>query len=153
YYYWRTRWAGDLNVIGRVLRINNQPVQIAGVLPYNFDGMSSAGAAVWLPVSLRPMLMAGTPALGEGYSRSSERLFGKLKRGVSKAAGEAELTSLTRELARQQPRSFHEDERLEGNLVQQSFAEALRRGWAALAIFVTMILLVLLSACANLGNM
>ena len=45
----------------------------------------------------------------ENFSRASERLFGKLKHGVSQAAGEAELTSLIRELIRRQPRSFRDD--------------------------------------------
>jgi predicted permease len=153
YDYWRIHWAGDPNVIGQVVHINNQPVQIVGVLPYTFDGIYSRSAAIWLPVSLRPMLMTGTPALQQDYSRASEMLFGKLKPGVSKAAGDAELTSLVRELARQQPRSFHEDERLEGNSVQESFVNVVRHRSAVLAIFIVMILLVLLSACANLGNM
>lgn len=153
YDYWRTHWGGDPNVVGQVVHINNRPVQIVGVLPYTFDGIYSRSAAVWLPVSLRPVLMTGTPELRQDYSRVSEVLFGKLKRGVSKAAGEAELTALTHELARQQPRFFQADERLQGDPVQESFASVVRHRAPVLAIFVVMVLLVLLSACANLGNM
>jgi predicted permease len=153
YDYWRAQWGADPNVIGRFVRINNQPVQIVGVLPYGFArGLFGRRAEVWLPVSMRPLLMAGTPQLQQDFSRASEALFGKLKAGISQKAGEEELTSLTRQLARQQPRYFRDDERLEGHLVQESVLQSVRRQ-PGIAIFFVMILLVLLSACANLGNM
>src|SRR5262249_27646120 len=63
-----------------------------------------------------------------------------------------ELTSLTRELAREQPRYFQDDERLQSQLVQQSVLQAVRSR-SGIAIFFVVVLLVLLSACANLGNM
>src|ERR1019366_4212714 len=126
YDYWRNHWGADPNVIGRIVRINNRPVQIVGVLPYSF------------PRSL--------------LGRTSEVWFGKLKPAVPQAAGAEELTSLTRELARQQPRYFRDDEQLEGQLVQQSIVQLVQRR-PAVAVFFVMILLVLLSACANLGNM
>jgi predicted permease len=153
YDYWRTHWGADPNVIGRIVHVNNQPVQIVGVLPYSFaQGLYGRRTEVWLPVSMRPFLMPGIPPLQQDFSRASEALFGKLKPGVAQAAAEEELTSLTRELARRQPRYFRDDERLEGHLLQQSMAQAYRRS-PAVAAFIVMVLLVLLSACANLGNM
>ena len=153
YDYWRAHWGADPNVIGRIVHINTQPVQIVGVLPYSFaQGLYGRRTEVWLPVSARPLLMPGAPALQQDFSRPGEALFGKLKPGVSQAAAEEELTALTRELARRQPRYFRDDERLEGHLLQQSMARAYRRS-PAVAAFIVMVLLVLLSACANLGNM
>jgi len=153
YDYWRNHWGADPNVIGRIVRINNQPVQIVGVLPYSFPRNLLGGTSeVWFPVSMRPLLMAGTPTLQQDFTRSSEALFGKLKPAISQAAGAEELTSLTRELARQQPRYFRDDEQLEGQPVQQSIVQLVQRR-PAVAVFFVMILLVLLSACANLGNM
>jgi len=153
YDYWRSRWGADPNVIGRIVRINNQPVQIVGVLPYGFArGLFGRRSEVWLPLSLRPLLMAGTPRLEQDFSRASEALFAKLKAGTPLAAGDAELTSLTHELARREPRYFRDDERVQGHRVQESVMQGIRRQ-PAIAIFFVMILLVLLSACANLGNM
>ena len=43
YEYWQTRWGGDPHVVGRVVRVNDQPVQIVGVLPYSFDGLWPRG--------------------------------------------------------------------------------------------------------------
>ena len=151
YRYWQTHWGADPKVVGRVVRVNNQPVQIVGVVPYNFEGLMSR-AAVWFPVAIRPLLMPGSPPLQHDFSRATEALFGNLKAGVLQAEAEAELSSLTRELIRRQPRFFREDERIRGQLVQQSVISSMKRS-PAIAIFIVMVLLVLLSACANLGNM
>jgi predicted permease len=131
YEYWRTHWAADLKVVGRVVHINNKPVRIVGVLPSTFNGLWSARMAVWLPESFS--------------SRSSALLFGKLRPGVSPASGEAELTSLTRDY-------FRGDSRIQSRPLQESKTVGVKRS-PAIAIFILMVLLVLLSACANLGNM
>ena len=149
--YWEARWGGDPRVIGRVVRVNNRAVEIVGVLPYDFQGLMRS-ASVWLPAAVRPWVMAGTQPISEDFTRASEVLYGKLKAGVSQAAGEAELTSLTRELARRQPEAFQRDERVQAMLVQESFWRRIQR-IPAMGVFIVMVLLVLLSACANLGNM
>jgi len=151
YPYWQTHWGADPHVVGRVFHVNNQLVQIVGVAPYDFDGLSPRRTDLWLPLIVRPQLLIGSAPLREDFSRASEALFGKLKPGVSQAAGEAELTVLTRELARRQ-RAFRDDERIQSEFVQASMSRTFAHS-PAIAIFVVMVLLVLLSACANLGNM
>jgi len=152
YQYWQTHWAADPHVVGHLIHVNNKPVQIVGVLPYSFDGISPRLTAVWLPVASRPLLIAGRPPIQQDFSRATDALFGKLRAGVAQAAGEAELTSLTRELIRRQPRYFRDDERIQGELVEESTARRAEQA-PAVAIFIVMVLLILLSACANLGNM
>lgn len=152
YEYWRTHWAADPHVVGRIVHVNNQLVQIVGVLPYSFTGLWSRPTAVWLPVAVRPLLISGSAPIQQDFLRATQVLFGKLKTGVSLAAGEAELTSLTRELIRRQPHSFREDERIHGELVQDSIIRGIER-YPAIAIFMLIVLLVLFSACANLANM
>jgi predicted permease len=121
-------------------------------MPYTFDGLMARGTAAWLPAALRPRLMAGSSPIGQDFSRATQTLYGKLKPGVSLKAGEAELTSITRELARRQPRAFRDDELVLGHLVQASILRGIQQS-PAIAVFIVMVLLVLLSACANLGNM
>ncbi len=153
YDYWRTQWGADPEVVGRIVRMNGQPVQVVGVLPYTLArGLFGGRVEVWLSVSTRPLLMPGTPPLEQDFARATEVLVGRPKPGVSRAAAEAELTALTRELARREPRHFGDDERVESQRVQESLFETVRRQ-PGFAIFLIMLLLVLLSACANLGNM
>jgi predicted permease len=134
------------------MHVNNQPVEIIGVLPYSFDGLSPRRTSLWFAAASRPLLVVGSPPIQQDFSRTTNLLFGKLKTGISRAAGEAELTSLTRELIHRQPRSFHDYERIQGQRLQEAVIHAVERS-PAIAIFIVMVLLILLSACANLGNM
>ena len=152
YPYWQTRWGADPHVVGRIVRINDKPVQIVGVLPYTFDGLWGRRTALWLPAAIRPSIVAGGVPLSQDFSRPSELLFGRLKPGVPRTAGEAELTSITRQLMRIQPRAFREDDRIQGEPVQATLTRGLTRSPAAF-VFIAMVLLVLVSASANLGNM
>ncbi len=152
YQYWQTKWGADPSVVGRTIRINNQPIQIAGILPYDFDGLSARRTAIFLPIALRPLLIPGSPPLASDFSYASEALYGKLKPGVPAAAGEADLTALTRELSHIQPRFFNADDRMASLGVEAALSRNLTRS-PAIAVFMTMIFLVLISACANLGNM
>ena len=152
YQYWQTNWGADPSIVGRTIRVNNQPVQIAGVLPYDFDGLSPRRTSIFLPIALRPLLIAGSPALAGDFSYASEALYGKLKPGVPAAAANAELTALTRELSHVQPRFFNDDDRMTSQGVEEALSHNLTRS-PAIAVFMVMIFLVLISACANLGNM
>ena len=152
YDYWQTHWGADPQVIGRCIRINHQPVEIAGVLPFDFDGLSPRRTAVWVPMALRPLLIPGSLPLKDDFARASQSFYGKLKPGVSLPAGAAELTMLTRELSHRQPRYFGVEDRMEGQRVVETLARSLTRS-PAIGIFIVMVLLVLVSACANLGNM
>jgi ABC-type antimicrobial peptide transport system permease subunit len=95
--------------------------------------------------------VAGSPPIQQDFSRTTNTVFGKLKPGVARAAAEAELTSLTRELIRAQPHDFHDLERIQGQPVQESMIQGAKQ--SAIAIFIVMVLLILVSACANLANM
>jgi predicted permease len=151
YEYWQKHLGANPGIVGRIVHINNRQVQIAGILPYDFDGLFHRRAVVWLPMSLRATLIPGTPGT-EDFSRSDVNLYGKPKPGVSLAAAEAQLTALTRELAREHPQRFRTGERIQGVRLPGTGIDPSRIPPAVLLI-VALVLLVLLSACANLGNM
>ena len=152
YQYWQTRWAGDPNIVGRLIHVNNKPIQIVGVVPYTFEGLVPRQTALFFPVIVRRLLVPGAVPIEQDFTRASESLFGKLKDGATEAAADAELTTLTKEIARAHPQYARDDDRIQGRLVQESLAYRATRT-PAFAIFVIMVLLVLVSACANLGNM
>ena len=144
--YWRTHLAADPSVIDRVIHVNDIPVQIVGVLPGDFYGFSLQPSDVWFPSNRRALLLHSKPS-------GQSELFGQLKSGVSLASAMAELTALTRELARQQPRQFGEDDRIQAEPVQDSLLHFFLTRSPVIVIFVGMFALILLSACAHLGNM
>jgi len=150
YEYWLKHLGADPGVVNRTLHINNKPVQIVGVGSYDFDGLFQRRSVVWLPMTVRTAVIPGAPGPGD-FSGAAVNMYGNPKPGVSLAAAKAELTSLTRELARQQPRYFRAGERILGHQVQGT--DNLSRINPAVFIIVVLVLLVLFSACANLGIM
>jgi predicted permease len=150
--YWQSRWAGDAAVVGRTIRVNDQLAQVVGVLPEDFEGFMHRRTALWFPLAARPVLTHQEVPPAEDFSRVTQALFGRAKPGLSAAAVDAEMTALTREIARQRPEAFEPGERTQSNPVQETLLRRIRQ-FPALAIFITIVLLVLLSACANLGNL
>ena len=151
YEYWQKHMAADTGAVNRIIHINNHPVQIVGVAPYDFDGLFHHRTAIWLPMSLRAILLPGSPG-PEDFSHADVNLYGKPQPGVLLATAEAQLTSLTRELSHRQPRNFQADERIQGFQLPGTGIDFAHINPAVLLIIV-LVLLVLLSACANLANL
>jgi predicted permease len=81
--FWRREFGGDPNVLGRVLRIQNQPVTIVGVLPAGFYSPT----AVWQAKQFSPAWLenrgSGTPVIA------------RLRPGVTLAQAAAALDAVT----------------------------------------------------------
>jgi putative ABC transport system permease protein len=84
--FWSRRFAGDPNVVGRALTLNNEATTIVGVLPetFDFDAIFSPGNEIDLitPFPLTPETARwGNTVFG----------IGRLKRGVTAQQAEADL--------------------------------------------------------------
>jgi putative ABC transport system permease protein len=83
---WRRRFAGDPNVVGRALTLNNEPTTIVGVLPatFDFDAIFSPGNEIDL---ITPFPLTAETA------RWGNTVFGigRLKPGVTVQQAEADL--------------------------------------------------------------
>ena len=62
--YWQSRFAGDSGVLGRLIRIENVPVTIVGVLPAGFYSETSVWQARRFAPDFLPMRGSGTPVVG-----------------------------------------------------------------------------------------
>ena len=142
--FWRAELGGQPDVIGRTLKLNDEPYTIVGVMPATASVASWTGMAsdVWIPLALNDE---------QRTSRGNHNRYGvaRLKKDVDLAQAQAELDTISARLAREFPAS---DE-----------------GWGAVAVTMqdeivgnsrTMLLvlqgavgLVLLIACANVGNL
>jgi predicted permease len=150
YGFWQRQFGSDPGVVGRVIHLNGRLAQIVGVTAYDFAGLRTNPSSLWLPVTLHPYLIQGSNLLND-FSRGNTNLYGSLKPGVSNPMVEQQLTSLTSELQKLHPENFKP-----GDWIQSDLLNALpigARETAAAAPFILLILLILLSACANLGNM
>jgi predicted permease len=52
---WRRRFTGDAKILGRVVRVNDLPLTIIGVLPGSFAGLNGR-SQLWIPRSIAPRL-------------------------------------------------------------------------------------------------
>lgn len=96
---WREQFHGDTSIVGRVLTINDRPVQVIGVLPASFDFSTvftpSAPADLFTPYPL-----------SESNSQSGNSLaaIGRVKPGTSVEAAKRELADLGKQLTAEFPR-------------------------------------------------
>jgi len=96
---WREQFAADPSIVGRVVTINDQPVQVIGVLPASFDF-----ASVFAPGTSVDLF---TPyPLTEQQNRNGNTLgvIGRLKPGVSIGQARTELVAIGKQLTEEFPR-------------------------------------------------
>lgn len=94
YRLWQRDFAGDLNVIGRVVRLDGNARTIIGVMPSRFRFPSQSD--LWLPM---------TPFFAQigGRSWRADQAIARLKPGVSLAKARAEMRLIAERLAREHP--------------------------------------------------
>jgi predicted permease len=54
--FWRRRFGGAPDVLGKIVTLNDTPVEIVGVAPSGFTGLSFRPPSMWLPASMEPVL-------------------------------------------------------------------------------------------------
>lgn len=103
YRYWQSHLAGDPNVVGRQVKINGYPFTIIAITHPGFYGTESIiSSDYWVPMSMELQMEPGHDWL---RSRGSQEVWmmGRLKSSVSRAAGEANLDTIARQLAHAYP--------------------------------------------------
>ena len=154
YDYWMKRFNGDTSVLGRPVNLDGHPVTIVGVAPQGFHGMSSfLNMAAYLPLS--ELAISGTPA--DTLNNWQSRILivnGRLRPGVSFKQATTELN-----LAAQSITRLHPD--VEKGLTIQAFPEPQLRinpgdpntMLIIAGLFLSLAVMVLLLACANVANL
>lgn len=141
---WQRRYGGDPGVLGRVVRLDGQPVEIVGVMPAWFDHRPLwAGAEYWRPVNF-------STEQQQWRDYRVFALFGRLKPGATFASAAAELAPLAASQARDHP-SIYGGFRYRVLSLDEAVTDQLMRNivWLIFGLSV----FVLLIACANLANL
>jgi putative ABC transport system permease protein len=146
---WQRRFGGDLNIVGKTIRLDGQNNIVIGVMPPGFDlfikrgSLSQSGAKPQLWEVITP-----PPSWREPHGRFLTAV-GRLKTGVSVTQAQAQMNSLAAALEKQWP-DF--DTGWGVNLVplQDELRGDLRR---PLWILFGAVGLVLLIACANVASL
>ncbi|NOT08091.1 MAG: ABC transporter permease [Gemmatimonadales bacterium] len=135
---WRTRFALDSQIVGRVIRVDSRPATVIGVMPPQFG--FPINSHLWLPLPLDPAVLIGNQV----------QVFGRLRDGVSSERAAAELTTM---LARAPAVSAGTPADRRGKVIPFIETETPREMVSALYLMVGAVSFVLLIACANVANL
>jgi putative ABC transport system permease protein len=147
--FWRRRFAADPSIVGRKLHIGRTPVEVTGIAPPGFgSSIYGFGTDLYLPLS------DAEPVLGVSAASFSGGLYatGRLHSGVQREQADAEMRLLMEQLRKEQP-DGHQRMTVRVDHARGLTAEV-RAPVAIASGFLSVITgLVLLIACANVGNL
>ena len=139
--YWRSEFAADTGVLGRVISLDGEPYRVIGVLP---PLPSFKLLEVWVP--LRPDLDVASFNRG---NHPGLRSVGRLRPGVGIEQMRADLARISREIVAEHPKEasgIGAGGDYLGDLLVHNIKPALRvLSWAVLCV--------LLIACVNVANL
>jgi predicted permease len=145
---WRERFGGDRSVVGRTINLNDQPVQVVGVGPAGFEGLSGSAQA-WIPVATAGQIIS--PVMVRGAQAHWLWGFGRLANGVEPASAADRLAGVARAIEETYP-----DEQGSSVGVDVSTLAAARSNETsrvAVLVLMAAAAMVLLIGCANLAGL
>jgi predicted permease len=159
--YWQRRFAGDPAVIGRAITLGGLPFIVVGVTPAEFFGAEvGTSASLYLPVMMQPALLPLPGSLLEQPNVFSTwlRVLGRLKPGLPLEQAGPRLNSLagtpeTEWRPRNKFTGQFEDARLVVGSAAAGLSDLRRQFSRPLFVLLGVAGLVLLIACANVGQL
>ncbi len=156
YRFWKYRFAGSADVIGRTVHINKYPFSVVGVAPTGFFGLDVGWEPeLWLPIMPRGQAISQIALISLSQDQPLEGArIARLKAGVTLAQAQAATDAQFQNYLREAPRDQKGDlghirllpcDKGDHGLVEQ-FDQPLFILWG-------MVALVLLIACSNVANM
>ncbi|BDC49396.1 hypothetical protein F183_A17120 [Bryobacterales bacterium F-183] len=167
YDYWQTRFAGDRNILGKKMLINNYPMTIVGVSAAGFSGIDPSRATqIRVPILMKDAMVPEWTWIQMSDRRNRwVQVFARLKPGYTAATAAGPMQGLFRQIrdyettlpAASKWTQFMRDRFLQGTLHVVPAATGyspLRNDFStALMVLMWMVGLVLLIACANVANL
>jgi predicted permease len=140
---WRSRYAADPNVIGRVVSVNALPATIVGIMPDGFKWPFQM--EVWVPITHLPPQLRN-----RGRQVRPYMVYGRLADGVTLDQARSEMANITAQLAEQHP-----DTNEDITAVVTPFLDRLIGTQITTILWSLMgaVAFVLLIACSNVANL
>ncbi len=151
YDFWQTRFHGDPAILGKTIRINDEPYSIVGVTPGEVPdywvGTPHGRTEIWTPFV---PYTNGSETVWKESSRGDRGwgAIGRLKSGVTIHQANADLDRIARSLAAQYPLDHDVGVKLQP--LQEDQVRNLR---PMLRVLMGAVLLILLIACSNVANL
>ena len=142
--FWKSHFGGAPDAIGRTLTLDNEPYTVVGVMPASFSiaAWSVTHRDIWVPVAYK----AEERAVRDNHN---DAVIARLKPGVSVTQADAEMRDISVRLEREYPK---ENTGWGATVVplQELLVGDVR---TSLIMLLAAVALVLLIACANVGNL
>ena len=141
---WRSRFGGDRAIVGRTVRLDDLQTEVVGIMPAGF-GFPAADVDVWMPMEWKPADRA------QVWFRRAHWLgvVARLNPGVTVAAADAQFQTVVRQLQVQYP----ETNRVMGADLMPLHDFLIGNVRLPLLVLLSAVALLLLIACANVGNL
>lgn len=147
---WQRHFGSDPNIVGKVVRLDDKPFTVVGVMPPRFQfpyawTTFSKPAELWIPLALTDQ---------EKKIRGSDfqyGVIGRLKPGVAIEQAQADIESVAARVHEQYP-EIYSDVQVTARVINVK-DDAVKKVNTFLWILLGAVALVLLIACANLANL
>jgi predicted permease len=151
YAYWQSHFQADPAVLGRVIQLNKHPFTVVGVTPPDFRGsLLFFLPAYFVPIVNTEQLTGQDPLPDRANFWGIMGTIGHLKAGVTPQQATADLNSIGSWLAQTYPKDNATARFTLARPALHSFGGEITAFVAALMLLAA---LILLAACANLGNL
>ncbi len=136
---WQSEFNGRRDVIGSTIKLDDEPVTVVGVMPVDYRFPDTA--EIWTPLHAPGVVNPGDGPYGA--------IVGKLRKGVSLAAADAELKAIAKRLELQFPAT-----NANASVKVWAFTQAEMTGsMAIIALMVAAAAFILLLVILNAGNL
>jgi len=145
YRLWQTEFNGDPQILGKTFLLNGKPRTLVGIMPQRFNGY---GSSLWFPLGLYPGA-DGTSFL----TRDPDVIWAlaRLKKGVSLQAAATDLDAIMHRLAQANPGELYPSR---FKVVTRTLLDFVVGDFkSTLYALLAAVLLLLLIACSNVGNL
>ena len=167
YNLWKTRFAGDPQIVGKTLNLNNYKMTVVGVAQAGFDGVELGfSPKIFIPIMMQPQIVVGNPEDMLKTRRTRwVNTFGRLKTGISQQQAKAALQPFMHSMLEMEVQQkefnraskYDRDEFLKCSIDvlsgSQGRSYTRRQLTAPLWVLMATTGVVLLIACANLANL
>lgn len=156
YKFWQSRFSADPGIVGKSIDLNGQKYSVIGVAPKEFHGIFYVGfsPAVWVPMMQQQQASAGSKNILVERDNRWLNVMGRLKPGANPEQAQAAMRTLAQQLAQEYPKT-NEDTTVVLYREQDARPEPESAGAVSFAatIFMVMVGLVFVIACANVANL
>jgi putative ABC transport system permease protein len=140
---WQRRYAGDPNIVGKIIRLENLPHTVVGVMSPEFT-YPTRDVQIWTPLTIDPEDVKFKARTGYNHLTVA-----RLKPGVTLEQAQAEVNVISTRLAQEHPDS-NKEMRFNVTLLRRDIAQVAQR---PLIVLLGAALGLLLIGCCNLVNL